>query len=93
MIEIKITYKFSGDKKNEFMNTVEALGIPQATRAEKGCLKYDFEVSAEKNEVYLHELWESEECLDSHKKQPHLLKLIGLKEEFGIETVADIKNI
>ena len=93
MIEIKITYKFSDEKKNKFMDTVESLGIPQATRNEKGCLKYDFEVSADKDEVYLHELWENEECLDSHKKQPHLIKLLGLKEEFGIETVADIKNI
>ena len=51
MIEIKITYKFSDEKKNKFMDTVESLGIPQATRNEKGCLKYDFEVSADKYEA------------------------------------------
>lgn len=93
MIEIKIVYKLPVGKKNEFMSTVEKLGIPQATRNENGCLKYDFEVSADNEEVYLHELWENEECLDSHKRQPHLLKLVGLKEDFQIETVADIKNI
>ena len=93
MIEIKITYKLKPEMKNKFMETVESLGIPQATRAEAGCLKYDFEVSADKDEVYLFELWENEECLDSHKKQPHLLKLIDLKEEFDIETLADFKNI
>ncbi len=93
MIEIKITYKLQPEMKHKFMETVESLGIPQATRAEEGCIKYDFEVSADKDEVYLHELWENEECLDSHKKQPHLLKLVGLKDDFQIETVADIKNI
>ena len=93
MIEIKITYKLQPDMKHKFMDTVESLGIPQATRNEKGCLKYDFEVSADKDEVYLHELWENEECLESHKKQPHLKKLMALKEEFEIETLADIKNI
>ena len=93
MIEIKITYILQPEMKHKFMETVESLGIPQATRAEKGCLKYDFEVSANKDEVYLHELWENEESLDSHKKQPHLIKLLGLKEEFKIETLADIKNI
>ena len=93
MIEIKIIYKLQPDIKHKFMETVEALGIPQATRAEKGCLKYDFEVSAEKDEVYLHELWENEECLECHKTQPHLKKLLSLKEEFKIETLAEIKNI
>lgn len=93
MIEIKITYKMQPDKKHKFMETIEKLGIPQATRNEKGCLKYDFEVSSDKDEVYLHELWENEECLESHKNQPHLKKLIELKEEFLIETVADFKNI
>lgn len=93
MIEIKITYKLQPDLKHKFMETVESLGIPQTTRNEKGCLKYDFEISSDKDEVYLHELWENEECLDNHKTQPHLKKLLGLKEEFRIETVADIKNI
>lgn len=93
MIEIKITYILQPEMKHKFMETVESLGIPQATRNEKGCVKYDFEVSENKNEVYLFELWEDEECLENHKKQPHLIKLLGLKEEFQIETVADIKNI
>ena len=93
MIEIKITYILQPGMKHKFMETVESLGIPQATRAEKGCLKYDFEVAADKDEVYLFELWENEACLDSHKTQPHLKKLIDLKEEFKIETLADIKNI
>lgn len=93
MIEIFITYKLQPDMKHKFMETVESLGIPQATRNENGCLKYDFEVSEDKDEVYLHELWENEECLDSHKTQPHLKKLLELKEEFLIETVADVKNI
>ena len=93
MIEIKIIYKLQPEMKHKFMETVEALGIPQATREEIGCLKYDFEVSADKDEVYLHELWENDECLESHKNQPHLKKLLALKDEFQIETVADFKNI
>ena len=93
MIEIKIIYKLQPEMKYKFMETVEALGIPQATRNEKGCLKYDFEISADKDEVYLSELWENDECLESHKNQPHLKKLIDLKDEFQIETVADFKII
>ena len=93
MIEIKIIYKLQPEMKHKFMETVEALGIQQATRNEKGCLKYDFEISEDKDEVYLSELWENEECLESHKNQPHLKKLVALKDEFKIETIADIKNI
>ena len=93
MIEIKITYKLPPESKHKFMETIETLGIPKATRAEKGCLKYDFEVSTDKDEVYLFELWENESCLNSHKTQPHLKKLVELKEVFQIETVAAIKNI
>ncbi len=93
MIEILITYKMQPDMKFRFMETVESLGIPQATRNESGCLKYDFEVSESKDEVYLHELWENESCLESHKTQPHLKKLLELKKEFLIETVANSKII
>ncbi len=93
MIEINITYKMQPETKHKFMETIEALGIPQATRNENGCMKYDFEISADKDEIYLHELWEKEECLDSHKTQPHFKKLLELKEEFRIESVADSKKI
>ena len=93
MFEINIIYKMQPETKHKFMETIEALGIPQATRNEIGCIKYDFEVSADKDEVYLHELWEKEECLESHKIQPHFKKLLELKEEFRIELVASSKII
>lgn len=88
MVEINLIYKMKSGKKNEFFELINSLAIPQAVRNENGCIKYEFTVSKDKDEIYLNELWESDETLDSHKQQEHLKKLLELKNEYVIETVA-----
>lgn len=88
MVEINLIYKMKSGKKHEFLELINSLGIPQAVRNENGCIKYEFNVSEDKDEIYLNELWESNEALDSHKQQEHLKKLLELKNEYVIETVA-----
>ena len=72
MVEINLIYKMKNGKKNEFLELINSLGIPQAVRNENGCIKYEFTVSEDKDEIYLNELWESDEALDCHKQQEHL---------------------
>ena len=48
----------------------------EPTRAEPGCLNYDFHVDAEDpNVFFFYENWRSQEDLDEHMRQPHLQPL------------------
>jgi len=53
-----------------------------ATRAEAGCINYDFHVSEEDPNVFMfYENWRSKADLDAHLKTPHLQPLFGRLDE------------
>lgn len=89
MIVLNLYYRFSTDCKNEFLEEIFDLGIPQKTREEDGCIEYNFYSSFDANEILLVEKWRDAAALDEHKKQEHLKQLIGLKEKYSIETVCN----
>jgi quinol monooxygenase YgiN len=48
------------------------------TRAEPGCINYDFHVDAENPNIFMfYENWRSKDDLDAHLKMPHLEPLFG----------------
>jgi quinol monooxygenase YgiN len=52
------------------------------TRAEPGCINYDFHVDAEDPNIFMfYENWRSKEDLDAHLKAPHLEPLFGRLDE------------
>jgi quinol monooxygenase YgiN len=52
------------------------------TRAEPGCINYDFHVDAEDQNVFMfYENWRSKGDLDAHLKAPHLKPLFGRLDE------------
>jgi quinol monooxygenase YgiN len=52
------------------------------TRAEAGCINYDFHVSEDDPNVFmLYENWRSKADLDAHLKTPHLEPLFGRLDE------------
>ena len=52
------------------------------TRAEPGCINYDFHVDAEDPNVFMfYENWRSKDDLDAHLKAPHLKPLFGRLDE------------
>ena len=52
------------------------------TRAEAGCINYDFHVSEEDPNVFMfYENWRSKEDLETHLKTPHLQPLFGRLDE------------
>jgi len=60
-----------------------ALSIIEKSRAESGCLNYDFHQAIEDETLFLwHETWENKQAIDAHANSPHF-------KEFG----ASIKNI
>lgn len=50
----------------------------EPTRAEPGCINYDFHVDARDSCVFVfYENWSSQADLDAHLKMPHLLPLMS----------------
>ena len=74
MLTMNLYYQMKPDKKIEFIEKIYALGIPQATQNEEGCIAYNFYVSPDKDEILLIEKWESADCLPSHTQQEHFKK-------------------
>jgi quinol monooxygenase YgiN len=70
--------------KNETREELRAILTAQVkpTRAEEGCINYDFHVDAEDPNTFMfYENWRSRADLDAHLKTPHLQPLFGRLEE------------
>ena len=88
MINMLVTYTAKdSETRQAFYDEVVAAGCAEATRAEEGNFRYEFFFSAEKdNVVLLVEKWADEAVLKNHYDQPHLKKLVEIKEKHGVVT-------
>jgi quinol monooxygenase YgiN len=68
------------ESRAELQDILAALVAP--TRAETGCLRYDFHVDASDPSVFVfYENWRSQADLDIHLTQPHLQTLFDRQGE------------
>lgn len=88
MFRLFVTYiAEDAQKRQAFFDEVAAAGIIEATRAEDGCMLYDYFFSAEREgEILLVENWVDKEAQEIHDKLPHLEKLGEIKARYGIKT-------
>lgn len=85
-LNVYYTAKDSNDLKGFLRETNEA-GIVSKTRKEKGCLQYEYFISAENDkEMLLLEKWESAEDQKAHGTQEHFRMLGEIKNRYGLET-------
>lgn len=69
------------DETREELRKILA-GQVTPTRAEAGCVNYDFHVDAENPNVFVfYENWRSRADLDAHMKTPHLQPLFSRLEQ------------
>ena len=94
MTNFYVTYK-SADKetRENFYREVKACGAPEKSRAEEGCIRYEFFYYAdEEDKMFLWEQWSSREAQKKHCQQPHFLELSKIKEKYGVETDIQIED-
>lgn len=78
-----VTYTAKPGQRETFLRSLAARGIPEAIRAEEGCLQYDYYLSIERaDEILLLERWASPEAQKIHLGQPHMAALREIKERY-----------
>lgn len=80
MLVINVSYYVKKGQRDKFLSEIRAHGIDAASKAEKGCLAYDYYFSPDNEDIlFLNEIWESEEDLKAHAEAPHFAKVQELK--------------
>ena len=86
-----VAYDCKPGKRDAFYQAVLSEGIIQASREEKGNLRYDYCLDLQKeNRLILLEKWEDEESSLKHRDQPHFKRLGELKAEFVENTEIEV---
>ena len=87
---LNVTYKCKEGMREEFLETILAEGLDEASRAETGNIKYDFYLAFDDpDELFLFEKWRDEEAVKSHNAEPHFKRFGELKAEYVLETVLE----
>ena len=80
---IYVVYTAKDGMREAFLEAITKEGIPEAVRAEDGCIRYDYYLPLDsKNDILLIEEWESEEKQQIHIAQPHMTRLRELKDPY-----------
>lgn len=84
---VEVHYHLKEGRRAEFYNEMIKRRIAEASRAEKGCEKYEYYLSPEDdNELLLLEVWTSAEAVSEHMASQHYKELVALKQEYVLET-------
>ena len=87
MIILHVTYHLLKNNGKEYVDALEASGIPGLCREEDGNIRYDYFYSvASEDQVLLVEVWRDKEALERHKETEHFQKLGQYKDQFVKET-------
>lgn len=88
MYTIYVKFECVDKCREAFIERMKAEGILDAIRHEKGCVKYDYYLSAEdENQLLLLEQWETKEHQQIHIDQPHMDKMREFKNDYILSTV------
>ena len=80
---LHVTYTVTDGKREEFYQKVVDQGIAARSRAEEGCLAYDYFFPVDNaNELFLLEIWKTPEDAEKHMQSAHFAELGELKKEY-----------
>ncbi len=97
-ITINIYYTGKNGSALKFAEEMEASGIADNVRSEKGNLRYDYFLPINDNEtVLLIDSWANQEALDIHHASPMMKEITALREKYDlhmkVEQFTETKNI
>lgn len=81
-----LSYTVTKGSPADYVAEVYAAGIPGKTKAEPGCLRYEFFTSKETDIVILIEEWADDEALQGHINGDNIRVLREIKDRYGVIT-------
>ncbi len=90
MLVFNVTFKCKSGMREKFLESIRAEGIDAASRAEAGNLAYDFYLSVGNgDDLFLVEKYKDADAVMAHVKQPHVAKLVELRNEYVADVVME----
>lgn len=94
MLHLHVLYTTVANRRDEFYDLINELGIAQKSRDEEDNIKYDYYIPyGTENQIFLLEIWKTNEGFEAHKKTEHFLQLQELKADYIESAKLDIFEI
>lgn len=85
-----VTYHTRPSMREAFLSDITTSGILDIIRAEEGCIRYDYFLSAaDPDQILLVEEWTSEAMQQTHMQTQHMAKLAQIKEKYVDDTTVE----
>lgn len=89
MIRLNVSLLLEEEKNREELKET-ALELVDKSVNDKGCIGYDFYVSAtQDNHFMIVETWQNRNDLEAHQKQPHFRELVPRLQELSTMTLEE----
>lgn len=90
MITVNLYYKGVNGAARKFAEEMEASGIADAIRAEKGNLRYQyFQPLDDPERILLIDIWTDQAAIDAHHLSPMMEQLSALREKYDLHMIAE----
>ena len=90
MLVFNVTFRCKPGMRDEFLEKIRAEGIQAASRAEAGNLQYDYFIPVDQSDdLFLVEKYRDEEAVAAHVRQPHVARLVELKEQYVTDLILE----
>ena len=85
-----VTYHTKPSMREAFLRDITASGILDTIRAEEGCVRYDYFLSAaDPDRILLVEEWASEAMQQKHMQTPHMARRAQIKNQYVDNTTVE----
>lgn len=85
-----VTYILKEGALDDFLEALYTIGVARKTRAEDGCMGYEYFTSIDDPEkLFLVEHWRDEAAQQAHLKSAHLAELAEIKGDYVKETILE----
>ena len=82
MFVLLVRYKCKHGCRECYYEAIRENHIDELSRAEEGCLRYEYSFGVAEDELLLTEVWRDAEAIEVHKKSVHFAKLGELKADY-----------
>lgn len=82
MFVLLVTYKCKPGCRERYYEAIRDKHIDELSRAEEGCIRYEYSFGVKEDELILIEVWRDAQAIEVHKNSDHFAKLGEIKTEY-----------